>query len=339
MTISLNASVEADLAHDINELRERFTATQDLYREVCGLLFFRYGITPTANKLYQLVKKGSMSAPAEALSRFWNELREKSRVHIEGPDLPDALRQKGGELLSELWQQAQTFALENFQQMHQEAQASINRAQAETHQARQETRAAQQAVNELHIQLDNAAKQQATLVSELHEARAMLAALTQTLQKEQQRQAELDQQLQLSQSRFAAELEKLHASAQHAEERTRSTEKRLLLEIDRERMAAIKLTRELDASRSALDHQHQHYEAQRNQSDAARKALETELSTLREQLVSAQQAARSTQEALNALETQHESAKEAFTQTRRPLARKPVPTSRVARRRRLGLRG
>ncbi|MFD2274300.1 DNA-binding protein [Undibacterium arcticum] len=54
-----------------------FTQTQDLYREVCVLLFFRYGMTPTANKLYQLVRKGSMTAPAEALNKFWEDLREK----------------------------------------------------------------------------------------------------------------------------------------------------------------------------------------------------------------------------------------------------------------------
>ncbi|GAB3552032.1 hypothetical protein GCM10027343_37040 [Noviherbaspirillum agri] len=52
------------------------------------LLFFRYGITPTTNKLYQLVRKGSMSAPAEALNKFWEDLRDKSRVRIEHRDLP-----------------------------------------------------------------------------------------------------------------------------------------------------------------------------------------------------------------------------------------------------------
>ncbi|MDX6008018.1 hypothetical protein [Cupriavidus necator] len=41
------------------ELRGRFSETRALYREVCGLLFFRYGVTPTANKLYSLVRKGS----------------------------------------------------------------------------------------------------------------------------------------------------------------------------------------------------------------------------------------------------------------------------------------
>jgi hypothetical protein len=64
----------------VAELRERFPRTQDLYREVCVLLFFRHDITPTANKLDQLVRKGSNSAPVEALSHFWSTLRERSRA-------------------------------------------------------------------------------------------------------------------------------------------------------------------------------------------------------------------------------------------------------------------
>jgi hypothetical protein len=81
---------------EIDRLREQFPHTQDLYREVCVLLFFRYGIIPTANKLYQLVRKGSMTAPAEALNKFWEDLREKSRVRIEHPDLPDSLKTAPG---------------------------------------------------------------------------------------------------------------------------------------------------------------------------------------------------------------------------------------------------
>lgn len=49
-------------------------------REVCALIFFRYGITPTGNKLYQLVRKGRMRASAKALATFWSDLHEKSRV-------------------------------------------------------------------------------------------------------------------------------------------------------------------------------------------------------------------------------------------------------------------
>jgi hypothetical protein len=51
----------------LTELRGRFPETRAVYREVCWLLFFRYGVTPTANKRYSLVRKGNMGTPAEVL--------------------------------------------------------------------------------------------------------------------------------------------------------------------------------------------------------------------------------------------------------------------------------
>ena len=99
-------ALEPQLHAEIDQLRTQFPRTQELYREVCVMLFFRHGITPTANRLYQLVKKGSMSAPAEALTRFWATLREKSRVRIEHPDLPAELQFATGELAAALWTRA-----------------------------------------------------------------------------------------------------------------------------------------------------------------------------------------------------------------------------------------
>jgi hypothetical protein len=105
--MDIPATAETQLLADVAALRERFPNTQELYREVCTVMFFRYGITPTANKLYQYVKKGSMSAPAEALAKFWDTLREKSRVRIAHPDLPDELKTGAGELAAALWDLAQ----------------------------------------------------------------------------------------------------------------------------------------------------------------------------------------------------------------------------------------
>ncbi|MET3124621.1 hypothetical protein AAKU67_004238, partial [Oxalobacteraceae bacterium GrIS 2.11] len=119
------ATNEKQLLVDIERLREEFTQTQDLYREVCILLFFRYGMTPTANKLYQLVRKGSMTAPAEALNKFWEDLREKSRVRIEHPDLPEALKTAAGDLVATLWSAAQAQAHETLASFQAEAQIAV----------------------------------------------------------------------------------------------------------------------------------------------------------------------------------------------------------------------
>ena len=81
-------SDETRLSAEIDRLKAQFPKTRELYREVCALMFFRFGLTPTANRLYQLVKRGSMSTPTQVLSELWVELREKSRVRFEHPDLP-----------------------------------------------------------------------------------------------------------------------------------------------------------------------------------------------------------------------------------------------------------
>ncbi len=72
---------EAKIQDEVDALRPQFIHTRDLYREVCALLFFRYGITPTTNKLYQLVKKGSMSVPTEVLSALGANKQKVLKFH------------------------------------------------------------------------------------------------------------------------------------------------------------------------------------------------------------------------------------------------------------------
>lgn len=87
---------------DIDQLKTQWPITRELYREACLVLFFRYGISPTANKLYHYVRKGSMSAPTEAVKRFWAELRDKSRLRLDGYDLPEPIKDAAGQLLMSL---------------------------------------------------------------------------------------------------------------------------------------------------------------------------------------------------------------------------------------------
>ena len=339
------------IAHDVEQLRQRFSNTQELYREVCALLFFRYGITPTANKLYQLVKKGSMSAPAEALSVFWNNLREKSRVRIEGPDLPDTICDAAAQLVGQLWQQAQLAAQDHLAQAQAQAQVQVQQAQNEVEQAQQETQAALQANRMLAKELGHAQQQRDQIKDELSAARSILDTLKASLAAAQQRQQDLDQQLKDSHMRFTDELEKLHGSLEQAEERARSAEKRWLLEIDRERMGALKAIKERDNAHAQLQ---EHLKAAQAAQEQAQTRHETQISSLQSALNHAQSQSRSLEQALhekdlaltqarhtlerlavqspNASENQGEQRDPAL-----PARRKPVPSSRLARRRRVGL--
>lgn len=229
---------ETRLQAEIEALRPLFPDTQDLYREVCMVLFFRHGITPTANKLYQLVRKGSMSAPAEALARFWENLREKSRVRIEHPDIPQALRDAAGDLTAKLWEQARLLA--------DEAAAAVRLD------AQQQADAAAQAV-------EQARQREALLSQEVTAAQAHAATLADQIRALEQRLAH-DEGLRLGLvqqiEQLASQRQELVAAmeaARVAEQRAADEQKRLLLEVDRERGQAARLQKELDVLKASTD--------------------------------------------------------------------------------------
>lgn len=242
-------STEAQIHADIDALRARVSETQDLYREVCTVLFFRYGITPTANKLYQYVRKGSMSAPAEALAKFWEDLREKSRVRIEHPDLPDTLKSAAGEMVATLWTQAQSAAQESLAIFRSEAQAAVLEAQAAQVSAESERAAALLGLEQAQQATKAAMGQVLQLERDLAAERAGRAAQASQLEIAGRQQATLEAALAEARRDFAAELEKHRQALARSEERYEAAEKRALLEIDRERTSTAKLQKDLMQSR------------------------------------------------------------------------------------------
>jgi chromosome segregation ATPase len=253
---------DAQIDADIAQLRAQFPRTQELYREVCVLLFFRYGITPTANKLYQLVKKGSMNAPAEALTRFWATLREKSRVRIQSPDLPEALQTALGELAAAVWDRAQLSANEALTGLRDEAAQSAAHAQAAQAQAEAEGERLRQELIGSAAALDAAH----TIAEELQQtvavSRATEESLRSQLEQVREEQRASHQALEDARQAFTTELQKQRATGQLAEERLRATEARALLEIDRERVAATRAQKALDELQRKLERADERHRAE-----------------------------------------------------------------------------
>ena len=239
---------ENRIAAEIERLKAEFPKTRELYREVCALLFFRFGLTPTANRLYQLVKRGSMSTPTQVLGEFWTELREKSRVRIDHPDLPAELQTAAGELVATLWTRSTASAQAALETLRTETEAekvtardAVASLQAEL--SRTETALEQRTSALLAAQVR---------IRELEQAQAAGEATRQALETEIGRQQDengaRDRALVQARADFASELEKLRASTDLAEERLRAAEKRALLEIEHERTAGTRVRKELDAA-------------------------------------------------------------------------------------------
>jgi len=250
-------TTEAQIQADIDNLRDRFTDTPDLYRETCAILFFRYGITPTANKLYQYVRKGSMSAPAEALSKFWDELRDKSRIRIERADLPEAVKTAAGELVAKLWHEAQSASELGFSEARQEMEAAAQQAKEFATTAKQNLERLQADYMGVQDQISELETVRQNLLRDLSADRARIEGLNKQLEAAERKIQQADAALVDARRDFSHELEKTRLALQKSEERCEANEKRALLEIDRERSSGLRLQKDLKASQALLQGIHE----------------------------------------------------------------------------------
>lgn len=238
-------SDEARLAADIERLKVEFPKTRELYREVCALLFFRFGVAPTANRLYNLVRRGTMSTPASVLSEFWAELREKSRVRIEHPDLPTDLSEAAGELIGTLWTRATTSAHAELTALRDEVEAQRAEVEQKVVAAREELGRTETALEQRTAALLAAQVEIRELERQQAEEAAMRKALEAEIKRFGEEAVARERELEKVRHTFSRDLEKLRETADRAEERLRASEKRALLEIDRERSAVAKAQKEL----------------------------------------------------------------------------------------------
>lgn len=272
---------DLQLSADVEELRPRFPRTQDLYREVCVLLFFRYGITPTAHKLYQLVRKGSMSAPTQALSDFWGQLRERSRVTIEHAGLPDELRTVAGEMIATIWKSAQTMSADAVASLRAEALAAVHVAEAEAEKAKAARTDALAERDDARAELKSSLHTIEQLRQDLAAAAATKAGLEARLEDMRRQLLESQERADESNSAHLAERERLAGRTQLAEQRFADSEKRALLEIDRERMAAAKLQKTLESERATHAAASERFRTDQNNTQSVIAELRAQVSTLK----------------------------------------------------------
>ncbi len=274
-------STESEIQSEVESLKARFSDTKALYREVCALLFFRHGITPTASKLYQYARRGSMSAPADALAKFWEELRGKARIDIDHPDLPEGLKVAAADAIAEIWRQASAAARAELAEVRIEARADVTRAEAELascRRANEETAAQVEAVRQEIRGLEEVVRSTNTEFEAERRAHAGTAARMQEIQRHHD---ELIGRQDVMRAAFSADLAKAQVAVEGANTRADGAERRALLEIDEERQARSKAEKQLEAVRGqTVKEGARHREVELEQADA--------LGRLRAQLDAAQ---------------------------------------------------
>jgi len=245
-------STESEILAEVEALKAKFSDTRALYREACVLLFFRFGITPTANKLYQYVRRGSMNVPTEEVSKFWDDLRHKARVDIEHPDLPEPIKAVAAEAIAVLWRQASEAARAELAAARLESEGTVQ-------QSREAVATAEAAVarwvdlaEDLKGQIAQIAASKDALHADLDAERRAVASLQGRVQELQVQREEARGQLQRQQEAFSADLAKARADIESAQERASATERRALLELNQERQARARADKATEAVRAKL---------------------------------------------------------------------------------------
>lgn len=270
-----NAS-ESQLQSEIEALKVKHTDTRELYQAVCSLLFFGHGITPTANMLYQRVRRGSMSVPCAALNQFWVDLREKSRVTIEGPDLPDPVKAATVTLLRSIWDEAVGRARAGYATQVEELAAHQVRCNEQVEAAQKAELATRLDLSECQQALEVSLAQNRTLAESLAAERAVVANLTVQLEARAVEVQEGHLALERAHEAFAQDLKGLQAQAQLADERMRAAEQHYLVELDRARQGERQVQAQLDQARTQA-------RAEAAASQERNAALQAELLVLRQQ--------------------------------------------------------
>lgn len=245
-------SAETEILSEVEALKAKVGDTRALYREVCALLFFRFGITPTANKLYQYVRRGSMNVPTEEVGKFWDDLRHRARVDIQHPGLPDPIKAVAAEAIAALWSQATEAA-------RGELAAARLEFQQEAEQARAGRDAAEQAIAGMHAAAQQHRVDMEGILADIQATRAELEAERRahagTQARVEQMQSQLEEagrQQQALQDGFAAELAKTRDAVEAANERASGAERRALKEIEQERQARARADSSAEAARQKL---------------------------------------------------------------------------------------
>lgn len=262
---------------DIERLRGASTDTKSLYREVASLLFFRYGITPTANRLYQLVRRGSMATPAQALAKFWEDLRTRSHLRIEHPDLPEEIRTLAGDLVAGLWGEAQKRSREDLDAFRAEAGAEAADARSRLDEVLTQAERAAAETERLKAEVTAMRSTGEELSRALASEKSLHASAREQLRATEEIVATITQQIEDARQEHQARVEELRQAMEQARAGYEALERRALNEIDQARTEKGKIEKDLERARASAA-------AAADRERASTATMQDEIATLREQL-------------------------------------------------------
>ena len=280
---------QPDLFTEIENIKQvHGNDTRAMVRETAMVLFFRYGETPNASRIYQLLRKGSMTTIQDAIKSFWDDIRNKTQLRLVAPGVPQSLLDILANFAVPAWQLAQEESRKTFADLRVELetqlQAHIEHAEQRTTDALQNALRLEQAAEDARHQTEQEREARYRAEQRASELQAELATRDESIAQLNNRLESANTLLQAQ--RGEAEKDRsalLNQIASITNERTREREmieglrKRSLADVETARSDAMAAKKELQAVRGEVDRE-------RSRGLARNEALSKEIAMLREEI-------------------------------------------------------
>lgn len=254
-----NAERDQRIREDVRALAVQHKDSRRLSREVCRLLFYRYGETPNANRIYNLTRKGSLTTISEEVASFWQGIREQTQAHIPCPGLAVDAAERLGSFVTGLIADIELRLNGELDVHRQAAQDEVRSLRLELQSAREASAALQEAAHrqkmEFQKQLTSAQDQMAGLQQQLAREAATSALLRDETLAWERRAVAAQNQAQETQALFAKEVANLREALAGAEARAAGAEQHALKRIDEEKKVGRMLTEKLHLQEKAAQAQ------------------------------------------------------------------------------------
>jgi DNA repair exonuclease SbcCD ATPase subunit len=220
----MNTVDRDQLRHEIEDLRTKGARRRELSMHACERLFFDFGIRPSIATVRDLTQTGSASDIPKDIEVFWTRVRSASRVRIESGAIPEALQERAGELLGQLYSEAQDCARAALAVEQQQIQSVVEATESRLHDADVRHAAMEEAYQRSESRAEAAASRIAALEAELtalrgHESHAHDGLQTLIARLERENEA-LSKRIEQEQTANAALRDRLDALQTELRENT-----------------------------------------------------------------------------------------------------------------------
>ncbi|BAN24665.1 DNA-binding protein [Caballeronia insecticola] len=168
----MNQATRDILRKEIETMRAAGARRQELSQHACKRLFLDLGIRPSVTTVRELTQTGSASDIPKDIETFWTNLRSTLRVRVDTGDIPESLRERAGELLATLYEEARQHARTVLDEEKKHLDAAVQAAQAQVRDADIRRETIEDAYRRAEARVEAGASQIAALEAELKALRS-----------------------------------------------------------------------------------------------------------------------------------------------------------------------